>query len=100
MSTQTRPGKRAGGPSGDRVEAGAFHRQRRLRRSAALRGLVRETSVSADHLVYPLFVEAGLSGRKPIEAMPGQDRLGLDQLASEAKEISRLGIPAVLLFGL
>jgi porphobilinogen synthase len=50
--------------------------------------------------VYPIFVQAGLSGRTPIEAMPGQDRLGLDALAAEANELRSLGIGGVLLFGL
>ncbi len=77
-----------------------FRRHRRLRSSAALRGMVRETELSPAHLVYPLFIEAGLSGHKPIDAMPGQDRLGLDALASEAAELRALGIPSVLLFGL
>lgn len=75
-------------------------RHRRLRGSPAIRGLVRETELSPGHLVYPLFVEAGLSGRQPIGSMPGQDRLGLDALAAETREIAALGIPAVLLFGL
>ena len=65
-----------------------------------MRGLVRETELTPAHLVYPLFVEAGLSGRSPIESMPGQDRLGLDALAAEARELRALRIPAVLLFGL
>ncbi len=62
--------------------------------------MIRETELTPRHLVYPLFVEAGLSGRTPIGAMPGQDRLGLDALAEEAKELARLEVPAVLLFGL
>ena len=65
-----------------------------------MRGLVRETELTPAHLVYPLFVEAGLSGRSPIESMPGQDRLVLDALAAEARELRALRIPAVLLFGL
>ena len=62
--------------------------------------MVRETELSTHHLVYPLFVEAGLSGRSPITSMPGQDRLGLDALKTEALELRNLKIPAVLLFGL
>ncbi len=65
-----------------------------------MRGLVRETVLTPAHLVYPIFVEAGLIGRQPIAAMPGQARLGLDTLATEAAELKRLGIRAVLLFGL
>ncbi|MCC7362957.1 MAG: porphobilinogen synthase [Dehalococcoidia bacterium] len=77
-----------------------FRRHRRLRRTAGIRSLVRETELTPGHLVYPVFVQAGLSGRAPIAAMPGQDRLGLDQLAAEARELTALGIPGILLFGL
>ena len=77
-----------------------FRRHRRLRSSAAMRGLVRETELTPAHLVYPVFVQAGLAGRAPIAAMPGQERLGLDALAGEAAELASLGIEAVLLFGL
>ena len=65
-----------------------------------MRALVRETELTPGHLVYPLFIEAGLSGRSPIGSMPGQDRLGLDALSLEAKEMQSLRIPATLLFGL
>ena len=77
-----------------------FRRHRRLRRTAAMRGLVRETELTPAHLIYPIFVQAGLSGRTPIEAMPGQFRLGLDAVAEEARTVSRLGIGGMLLFGL
>jgi len=77
-----------------------IRRHRRLRRSESIRALVRETELTPSHLVYPIFVEAGLAGRQPIEPMPGQFRLGLDIVAEEAKELRRLGIPAVLLFGI
>ncbi len=82
------------------MELSAFRRHRRLRATPAIRALVRETELSPQHLVYPLFVEAGLTGRQPIGAMPGQDRLGIDGLAAEARSLATLGIPAVLLFGL
>ncbi|MBE7517745.1 MAG: porphobilinogen synthase [Thermoflexaceae bacterium] len=82
------------------MEPPFFRRHRRLRTSPALRALVRETELAPSHIVYPLFVQAGLSGRQPIDAMPGQDRLGLDALAAEAVSLESLGIPAVLLFGL
>ncbi|MBI5946563.1 MAG: porphobilinogen synthase [Chloroflexi bacterium] len=82
------------------MESPLFKRHRRLRGSAAIRGLVRENELTPSHLIYPLFVDAGLSGRRPIEAMPGQDQLGLDALAAEARELAGLDIPAVLLFGL
>jgi porphobilinogen synthase len=75
-------------------------RLRRMRKTGALRDLVRETSLSPDHLVYPLFVTHGSDSREPIEAMPGIERLTISHLAAEAKEIASLGIPAVLLFGI
>jgi porphobilinogen synthase len=82
------------------MELTGFKRHRRLRSSEALRRLIRETELTPAHLVYPLFVEAGLSGRKPIPSMPGQDRLGLDALADEARGLAALGIGGVMLFGL
>ncbi|HLM50503.1 MAG TPA: porphobilinogen synthase [Solirubrobacteraceae bacterium] len=75
-------------------------RLRRLRRTGALRSLVRETDLSAHHLVYPMFVAAGLDGREPIPAMPGIDRLSISAAVQEAAETHTLGVPAVLLFGL
>ncbi|MFN8616265.1 MAG: porphobilinogen synthase [Dehalococcoidia bacterium] len=82
------------------MELPAFRRHRRLRGSPAIRGLIRETELTAAHLVYPLFIEAGLRGRQPIASMPGQDRLGLDALGEESRALAGLKIPAVLLFGL
>ena len=74
-------------------------RPRRLRRSAALRSLVRETSLSPDHFVLPLFVVPGKSVRCAIPSMPGQFQLSVDQILREAETAHSLGIPAVLLFG-
>jgi porphobilinogen synthase len=82
------------------MEAFPARRHRRLRKNSPMRALVRETSLAPQHLVYPIFVQAGLSGRLPIEAMPGQFRLGLDALAGEAAELKSLQVPAVMLFGL
>lgn len=82
------------------MEMGSFRRHRRLRQSEGLRALARETALDARQLIYPVFVEAGLRGRTPIEAMPGQDRLGLDALAAEARELREHGIGGVLLFGI
>jgi len=82
------------------MEGLEIRRHRRLRRTETLRSLVRETELTPAHLVYPLFIEAGLRGRSAIAAMPGQDRLGLDTLAAEARDLAGLGIGAVLLFGL
>jgi porphobilinogen synthase len=75
-------------------------RPRRLRATHALRGLVRETHLSAADFVYPMFVAHGLDRREPIEAMPGVDRLSIAHAVDEAGEAAALGIPAVLLFGL
>src|SRR4051794_40301421 len=75
-------------------------RMRRLRRTGLLRGLVRETDLAPAHLVYPLFVVAGQSGRRPIPSMPGIDHLGIEAAVEEAGEAFALGIPAVILFGL
>ena len=75
-------------------------RLRRLRRTPALRGLVRETRLDPADFVYPMFVEAGLSGRQPIGSMPGVVRLSIDAAVAEAGEVAALGIPAVLLFGI
>jgi porphobilinogen synthase len=83
-----------------RTLPGAFRRFRRLRRTEALRALVRETRLSPSDFVYPLFVTHGEDVREEISSMPGQYHLSLDQLAREADELRSLGIPAVLLFGL
>jgi porphobilinogen synthase len=77
-----------------------FRRFRRLRRSQALRDLVRETRLSPQGFVYPLFVTHGDNVRREIDSMPGQYQLSFDQLSAEAEELRSLGIPAVLLFGL
>ena len=74
-------------------------RMRRLRRTAALRGLVRETRPSAGDLVLPLLVHAE-PGRAPIDAMPGVERLSISAAVEEAGRAAALGIPAVLLFGI
>ncbi len=75
-------------------------RMRRLRRTGALRGLVRETRLSAADLVLPLFVTHGTDRREPIAAMPGVERLSIEHAVSEAGDAAALGVPAVLLFGI
>jgi len=81
-------------------------RMRRLRASAPLRGLVRETDLRAGQLVLPLFVTevepsgTRRAGREPIATMPGVDRLSLSAVVEEAHEAAALGIPGVMLFGL
>src|SRR5512147_660381 len=75
-------------------------RLRRLRSHPALRRMVRETRLSVDQLIYPLFVRPGSDVRKPIGAMPGQFQLSVDTLVEECRRAAGLGIPAVLLFGI
>lgn len=75
-------------------------RLRRLRRTEVLRSLVRETEVRIENLIYPLFIEEGRNIKREIDAMPGIYRFSPDALAVEIKEITRLGIPGVLLFGI
>ncbi|HEV3228973.1 MAG TPA: porphobilinogen synthase [Solirubrobacteraceae bacterium] len=75
-------------------------RLRRLRRTAALRDLVRETDLATARLVLPMFVASRASGREPIASMPGVERLSIGQAVQEAGEAAALGLPAVLLFGI
>ena len=76
------------------------YRTRRLRKNENFRRLIRETSLSVDDLVYPLFAVPGKSVKKPITSMPGQFQLSVDYIAKEAQKMRDLGIPAVLLFGI
>src|SRR3954447_2561988 len=76
------------------------HRPRRLRRTAALRRLVRETRLSADQFVLPLFIRSGRGIRRPIDAMPGVSQTSVDELLDDAREAERLGVGGVLLFGI
>jgi porphobilinogen synthase len=71
-----------------------------LRRTAALRDLVRETTLAPDDFVYPLFVVPGHDVRRRVSSMPGIDQLSVDTLAAEARELGSLAIKAVLLFGI
>jgi porphobilinogen synthase len=75
-------------------------RPRRLRRTAALRDLVRETTLEPDDLVYPLFVVPGEEVQRPVSSMPGVEQLSVDRLDGEARELAALGIKAVVLFGI
>jgi porphobilinogen synthase len=74
-------------------------RMRRLRASANLRGLVRETELAPGRLVLPLFVAEGAAGREPIATMPGVERLSIAACAQEAEHAQALGLAAVMLFG-
>lgn len=75
-------------------------RMRRLRRTEALRRMRRETRLSRDDLVLPLFVVEGSGVREPVASMPGIFRHSVDTLVNEVKEVHDLGIPAVILFGI
>ena len=75
-------------------------RMRRLRGNENIRALVRETKLSVDDLIYPLFVIHGRGKREPISSMPGQFRLTVDELLREVKEAYGLGVKAVMLFGI
>jgi len=75
-------------------------RPRRLRRSEALRNLVRETWLTTQGLVYPMFVCPGSKVRTEVSSMPGVYQQSVDQLVEECREVESLGVPAVILFGL
>jgi len=75
-------------------------RLRRLRRTGVLRGLSRETELTASHLVQPLFVTAGTDVREDVPSMPGVQRLSISELVEEAGEVRTAGINSVLLFGI
>lgn len=77
-----------------------IYRPRRLRRNERLRGMVRETTLSAKNFIYPLFVAPGKNKTQPVSSMPGVAQLSLDRAVSECEEAASLGIPAVILFGL
>ncbi len=77
-----------------------IQRPRRLRRSAVLRRMVRETLLTPADFIYPLFVRHGSGLKQPISSMPGQAQMTVDHLAAEVRELAALGIPAVILFGI
>jgi porphobilinogen synthase len=77
-----------------------LHRPRRLRRTEALRRMVRETTLAPADFVYPLFIMEGRGERRPIASMPGIFNLTVDSAVAEAKAARALGIPALILFGL
>ena len=84
----------------EETAAALLHRPRRLRRLNNLRRLVRETRLSTDDLVYPLFVVHGQGIREEIGSMPGSYHWSLDLLPAEVEEVASLGIPGVILFGI
>ncbi|MCC2641237.1 MAG: hemB [Nitrospira sp.] len=77
-----------------------IQRLRRLREKEPLRRMIRETALTPNDLIYPVFVTEGQGLREPIASMPGQSRLSIDVLIKEALEVKALGIPAIILFGI
>jgi porphobilinogen synthase len=76
------------------------YRPRRLRQNENFRRMVRETKLSVDNLIYPLFAVPGAKVKKPIDSMPGIFQMSVDHLIRETQRVKALGIPAVLLFGI
>ena len=76
------------------------YRPRRLRRDETVRRLVRETNLTQNDFMYPLFVVPGTGVRSPVKSMPGVFQLSVDELVQEATEVRDLGIPSILLFGI
>jgi porphobilinogen synthase len=77
-----------------------LHRPRRLRRSEALRSIVRETRLGTAGLIYPMFVCPGNKVRQEVSSMPGVYQQSADQIVEECREVEQLGLPGVILFGL
>lgn len=77
-----------------------FKRLRRLRYNPLIRDMVRETVLTKDDLIYPLFVVPGRNIKKEVKSMPGNFQMSIDKLVDECREIESLGIPAVILFGI
>src|SRR6266702_8800070 len=75
-------------------------RPRRLRRTANLRRMVRETRLTLDSLIYPVFVVPGADVREEISSMPNVFHQSVDRVVEDARDVADLGIPAMLLFGL
>ena len=75
-------------------------RPRRLRHTAGIRSMVRQIHLAPTDFIYPLFVTSGENVRNPIESMPGQFQISLDQLQTEVSEVVAHGIPSIILFGL
>src|SRR5574340_1160600 len=75
-------------------------RMRRLRRTDSLRSLVRETRLTPEGFVYPMFICPGEGVRKEVRSMPGVCNLSVDEAVKEAREVKSLGVPAIILFGL
>lgn len=76
------------------------HRMRRLRRNKYIRNLVRETQLSREDFIFPLFVIAGKDVENPISSMPGHSQLSVDRLVVKARQVRDMGLQAILLFGI
>jgi porphobilinogen synthase len=76
------------------------YRPRRMRRTEGLRRMVRETRLSVDQLILPLFVVPGRGVEKPVQSMPGVAQMSVDRVSEECRAVRDLGIPAVILFGI
>ncbi len=77
-----------------------IHRPRRLRKNPAILRMVRETTLSSDDLIHPIFVCEGKGRKEAISSMPGVFRQSIDHAVADARETHRLNIPAVILFGI
>src|SRR5512147_1642776 len=77
-----------------------YYRPRRLRSSETIRRMVRETTLSPDNFIYPLFVTHGKGVKKEIGSMPGNYQQSIDNLVKDCEETYKLGVPAVILFGI
>jgi len=77
-----------------------IHRPRRLRRTAALRSMVSETSLSVNDLIYPVFVDEGITAAVDVKSMPGVQRIPLSDVPSMVKSVADAGIPGVIFFGI
>ena len=77
-----------------------LHRKRRLRKNETIRRMVRETNVTVDDLIYPLFVRHGQNIKGEIVSMPGNYQMSVDLIVEECREVHALGIPAVIFFGI
>ncbi|MRH42951.1 porphobilinogen synthase [Aquibacillus halophilus] len=82
------------------MEELSFKRHRRLRRTSSMRALVRETTLSKDDLIYPMFIVEGENVKKEVSSMPGVYQVSLDHLTEQLQELVKLGIRSVLLFGI
>ncbi len=76
------------------------HRPRRLRSGDAIRRMVRETNLTPDDLIYPMFVTFGKGVRKKISSMPGCLQMSVDEIVKEAQKVCKLGLPTIILFGI